>query len=381
MNILVIGHIIKIPLGGMVWHYLQYVIGLKRMGHEILFLEDCGDFPACYNPDNFTVSENPAYGLRFIQQIFDAYDLKGQWAYYDGHSGNWYGNSRQKVLSFCAKADLVLNVSGGTPLREWWIKIPSRVFVDTDPGFTQVKHLTDPSAYEIALQHTCYFSFAENINKAICTIPSDGFLWQPTRQPCVLDAWVIGPPLPSAKWTTIMQWDSYKVREYKGKMFGMKSLSFQEYESLPQLIQGEKFEIALGSATAPVDRLKGNGWGIINPLTPTKTPWSYQKYIQGSKGEWSIAKHGYVVSNSGWFSERSLCYMASAKPVLLQDTGFSEVIETGKGLLTFKSLDEVVTSLESLNMDYRSHCKWARCLVEENFEACKVLTALLREVL
>jgi hypothetical protein len=175
MRILVLGYVIKSPLGGLVWSHLQYMIGLKRLGHEVLFLEDSDDFPACYNPDTFLVDTDPAYGLRFIAEVFDAYDLKDQWAYYDAHSGNWYGQSRQAVFPSVQGADVVLNLGAVTPLREWWLGIPVRVLVDTDPAFTQVRHLTEPATHHVARQHTHFFSFAENINTPGCTIPPDGF--------------------------------------------------------------------------------------------------------------------------------------------------------------------------------------------------------------
>ena len=380
MRILVLGYVIKSPLGGLVWSHLQYMIGLKRLGHQVLFLEDSDDFPACYNPDTFLVDTDPSYGLRFIAQVFDAYDLKDQWAYYDAHSGHWYGQGRQAVLAFCAGADLVLNLGAVTPLRDWWLGIPVRVLVDTDPAFTQVRHLTEPATHHVARQHTHFFSFAENINTPGCTVPPDGFPWQPTRQPFVAEAWKPSPPQPAGDWTTVMQWNSYQVRTYNGQVFGMKSESFKDFEDLPRRLPGERFELVVDGSAELIAHLEGLGWRTRSSVKVTRTPWTYQQYIGQSKGEWSVAKHGYVASNSGWFSERSLSYLATGRPVLVQDTGFTRLFETGKGLFAFTTPEEALEGMREIDRDYLFHCRTARAFVEMHFEATRVLRELLNRI-
>ncbi len=377
MRIVVLGYIVRGPLGGLAWHHLQYVIGLKRLGHEVLFMEDSDDFPGCYNPETFVLDKDPQFGLSFIHTLFSAFDLTGNWAYYDAHKNEWHGWKKEKVYDFCKTADVVFNLSGINPLREWWSQIHSRVFIDTDPAFTQIRHLSNEKDRCLAKQHTAFFTFGENFGKDDCTIPDDGFDWKPTRQPVVMDAWKVVPSPNKTKWTTVMQWDSYKVQQYNGTTFGMKSLSFQKFENLPHHLPNENFELALGSVTAPGDELKKKGWEIISSLAPTKTPWTYQQYIQQSKGEWSVAKHGYVASNSGWFSERSCSYLASGRPVILQDTGFSKFLETGKGLFSFSTIEETIAAIQRVNENYTQHCKGARAVAEEYFSAANVLRSLL----
>ena len=380
LKIVVLGYIVRGPYGGLVWHHLQYVLGLKKSGHEVLFLEDSDEYAGCSNPFSAELTTDPSYGLQFIENVFDHFDIKNNWAYYDWHTNRWHGLSSGKVLSFCNSADIVLNISAINPLREWWSKIPARVLIDTDPVFTQIRHLTNTSDTKTASHHTAFFSFGENFGKPGCTIPDDGFPWKATRQPVFLEAWKIAKPDPNTKWTTVMQWDSYKEKMFANDVFGMKSLSFKEFENLPQIIPTENFELAIGSASAPVEKLKNGGWEVISSLIPTKTAWSYQNYIQHSKGEWSVAKHGYVVSNSGWFSERSVSYLASGKPVVVQDTGFSDFIATGKGLLSFSSVEEIMNSIEEINGNYLQHCKWAREIAEEYFNERKVLQSLLGNI-
>lgn len=377
MKILILGYIVRGPLGGMAWHHLQYVIGLKNMGHQVLFLEDSDCFASCYNPIMYEVTTDPSYGLQFCKHLFTKYNLQYNWSYYDEHTNSWFGLSKRAVETFCNKADVVLNLSGINPIREWWSNIPARFYIDTDPAFTQIKHLTNNGTLEAAKGHTHFSTFGENFGKAICSVPYDGFDWKPTRQPVVLSKWNISQPKTNCRWTTVMQWDSYKSLVYKGSVYGMKSAEFDAYIDLPSKVQ-DNFELALGSQSAPKQKLEAAGWKITDPLAVTLTTETYQQFISNSKGEWSVAKQGYVVTNSGWFSERSAVYMASGRPVIIQDTGFSDFLPVDSGLLTFTNMAEAISCIEEVNRNYGKHCNKAREIVEEYFDSNKVLSQLLK---
>jgi hypothetical protein len=379
LRIIVLGYIVRGPLGGLAWHHLQYVLGLKKLGHDVIFLEDSDDYATCYNPLTNEINTDPSYGLRFIDKAFKKLNLNNIWAYYDVHTDEWFGKTKAEMFEFFASTDVLLNVSGVNPLRDWLLQIPKRAFVDTDPAFTQIRHLTDENALKLAAKHNRFFTFGENFGAVDCSIPDDGFDWKPTRQPIVLDAWKVIKGNKNNRWTTVMQWDSYRTREYNGQTFGMKSASFDKYADLPQTTL-EKFELALGSETAPEDFLQSKGWKITNPLIPTRTPWTYQKFIQNSKAEWTIAKHGYVSSKSGWFSERSACYLASGRPVLTQETGFSKFIESGSGLLPFSSKQEALAGIEMVNRKYEKHCQIAREVAVNSFSHETVLSKLLSDI-
>jgi hypothetical protein len=345
LRIIVLGYIVRGPLGGLAWHHLQYVMGLARLGHDVYFVEDSDEYPSCYDPIRNTMDTDPAYGLRFAKRTFDRVGLNDRWAYYDAHTSRWLGPCTDRILEVCATADFLLHMSGKNPLRPWLMKIPMRALVDTDPVFTQIRHLTDPAARTVALQHTSFLSFGENIGLDGCTIPRDGLPWQTTRQPVVLDAWPVTPGRSQGKFTTVMQWDSYPACEYDGLRYGMKSDSFGPYMELPERA-GHVFELAVGSSTAPKELLRRKGWVVRNPLEPTQDPWTYQRYIQHSKAEFGVAKHGYVVSHSGWFSERSAAYLASGRPVLIQETGFSDWLQTDSGVIPFNSPEEAVDGIQ-----------------------------------
>ena len=376
LRIVVLGYIVRGPLGGLAWHHMQYVLGLARLGHDVYFIEDSDDYPACYDPARDTVSTDPTYGLKFIDDAFRRLNLDGRWAYHDAHAARWHGLATARALDICASADLLLNLSGVNPLRDWLTGIPARAFIDTDPAFTQIRHLTDDAAHALAAQHTVFFTFAENIGRRGSLVPADGFSWQPTRQPVVLDVWPVSAGRSAGKWTTVMQWDSYRAREYEGKHYGMKSDSFVEYAELPARVGGI-FELALGSPTAPRELLESKGWRLRDPLEVTRDPWTYQQYIRDSKAEWSVAKHGYVASRSGWFSERSAAYLASGRPVLTEETGFSEWLRADGGLLAFGTLEEALDGIEEINRRYEFHCRAAREVAAEFFDARRVLSHLL----
>ncbi len=295
LRIVALGYMVRGPLGGLLWHHLQYVLGLAKLGHDVYFLEDSDDYPACYNPQDDSLGTDPSFGLDFVNRTFERFGLEDRWSYFDAHTDRWFGLSAYRVREICASTDVLLNLSAVNPLRPWFEEVPRRVFVDTDPAFTQIRHLQDPAARALAAGHTSFFSFAENIALTDCLVPDDGFPWQPTRQPIVLDAWPITPGDRKAPWTTLMQWDSYTVREHDGKRFGMKSESFKHYFDLPRR-SGQLFELAVGSPSAPRDALTSQGWEVSNPLEVIRDPWDYQKFIQESKGEWTVAKHGYVVA-------------------------------------------------------------------------------------
>ncbi|MFC1680732.1 glycosyltransferase [Pseudomonadota bacterium] len=351
-----------------------------KLKHDVYFLEDSNDYPSCYDPSRFETGTDPTYGLRFASLVLGRIGLGDRWAYYDAHTNRWLGPLGDKAITLCGSADLLINLAGVNPIRPWLRDIPRKVFVDQDPAFTQIRNILDEKRRRLSNQHTSHYTFGENAGKDGCGIPDDGIDWKPTRQPVVLDMVQAAPGNTSGKFTTVMLWNSYPSLEYQGKKFGMKSDSFSPYFDIPIRV-AEEFEIAVGGGRPPIDKLRTNGWSIVDPHEPTKNPWSYEKYIRNSKGEFSVAKHGYVISNSGWFSERSACYLANGRPVVLQNTGFSDWMETGSGVLPFDNPDEAVSALEEISGDYASHCKAARQVAEQYFDSQKILRGLIEGAL
>jgi hypothetical protein len=377
VRIVVLGYLVRGPLGGLVWHHLQYAVGLARLGHDVTFVEDSDDHPwSCYDPERHVTDTDPTYGLRFAAPLFERVGLGDGWAYHDAHRSNWLGPAAVGAVEPCERAELVLNLGGVNPVRPWLAGAPARVLVDTDPVFTQIRHLTDGAARARAEQHTAFLSFGENVEN----LPDDGLPWRPTRQPVVLDLWDVTPGPPAGSFTTVMQWESYPPVEHEGRPYGMKSESFAPYVDLPRRT-GSRLELALGTPDAPRALLAERGWSLANPLEVARDAWDYQSYIRRSKGEFAVAKHGYVAARCGWFSERSACYLATGRPVVAQDTGFSDRLATGSGLFAFSTPEEAAAALAEVVGDYQVHCRAARSLAEQEFDSATVLAALIEEVL
>ncbi|HEX2723848.1 MAG TPA: hypothetical protein VHM24_13110 [Gemmatimonadaceae bacterium] len=373
------GYVVRGPIGGMAWHHMQYFLGLARLGHDVLFLEESGEYANCYDPERHVLDWDPTYGLRFAADAFSRFGLSDQWAYYDVPTAQWLGPAGPTAEAFTRSADVVLNLSGVNPLRDWSEKAPIRILVDTDPVFTQVRHLTIDSLRNQAVRHNAFFTFAENVERGTAQLPDDGFDWLPTRQPVVLDAWPVNRAPSGGSYTTVMQWQSYTPVEYSGRWYGTKSTSFKRFIDLPSRVP-VALEMALGSEDAPREMLTEKGWSIRDPLDVARSPWDYQKYIQGSRAGFSVAKHGYVVSNSGWFSERSACYLASGRPVITQETGFSEYFPSDAGVFAYTNTAQLLAAIDELERNYEYHAERTRQSAEF-FDSRSVLPRLLADAI
>ena len=376
LRIVVLGYIVRGPVGGMAWCDLHYLLGLRDLGHDVYYAEDSGDSVwCCYDPSRGTTDADPTYGLAFAARELGRIGFGDRWAYYDAHTGCWRGPCASTILDVCATADLVLNAGGVNLLRSWFMQIPSRVLIDKDPAFTQVRHINDSTAKSLALRHTAFFTLGENVGQDHCLVPDDGLPWQPTRHPIAVDAWPATPGDAGGAFTTVMLWDSYRAGEHHGMRYGLKSDSFGPFLDLPNRVSAV-LELVAGGASAPRTLLADHGWKVRSPETAADPP-AYQRYIQQSKAEFTVAKHGYVVSASGWFSERSASYLASGRPVVTQDTGFPHWLNADAGVVPFRSPDEAVEGIADVTARYEHHCRRAREIGVEYFDARKVLRDLI----
>jgi len=376
VRVLVLGYIVRSCLGGIAWHYVHYVEGLRRLGHDVWFFEDSGDVEwSCYHPATGELDRDPGDGLAFAQRVFSRLGLDERWGYHDAHTGRWHGPTGAAALELFGTADALVNISGSNALRPWSAGVPVRVMIDTDPALHQIRNLQDPVRHELSLGHTHFFSFGENVGTPASRIPDDGFVYKPTRQPLVLDLWPQSPGNPRGAFTSIMHWESYRGREHDGVRYGMKGESFEPYVSLPGQTSA-RLELALGGP-APRDELRAHGWAIRNPLDVSTDPWAYKRYIDGSRGEFGIAKEAYVVSRSGWFSERTAGYLAAGRPVVVQDTGFGTWLRPRPAVRSFSSPAEAAAALEEVEQDYEAAAADARAAAEEHFDHRDVLGRLL----
>jgi hypothetical protein len=375
LRILVSGFLIRYPVGGFSWHHLQYLAGLQRLGHQVTYVEHYGWPDSCYEPACDVMTADPTYGIEYLRDLLGRCGLEIPWCYLDG-GGRYRGMERAALTRECRECDLYLNLSNINWIPELE-ECRCRVLVDTDPVFTQIgaHGLGGPFSRYHAL-----FTYGENVHKPGCEMPTGGVNWMPTRQPVVLDLWPDRPADADAPFTSVMNWSAYGEHEHAGRRYGQKDREFMAYFSIPQRVS-PSMNLAV-NAPGEIRRLLAEaGWCLADPRAATKTPWSYQDYIARSRAEFSVAKHGYVSTHSGWFSDRSCGYLAMGRPVILQDTGFSDFLPCGEGLLAFRNPDEATAAILQVHRDYERHARAARAIVAEYFNADRVLTDLLARTL
>ena len=378
MRIVVTGLIGQYAFGGVTWDYIQYALGFRSLGHDVWYLEDTGTW--AYDPVKMEPSADCSRNTAYLARVMEDFDMGDRWIYRNAADGTWHGAAG--AAQILASADVLANVSGACWLTPETFRIPRKLFLDGDPMFTQIGLAADPNsnyAKHVAA-HESQFSFGLHIGKPGCKVPESGFTWRPTVQPIALDYWKpTQPPTSEGNWTTVMNWASYAPKDFQGEKFGQKDLEFERFLDLPSLTR-ERFELAMGQGVGnkrPTAMLESKGWHIIEPDTHLPDYLTYRQFISQSKGEWSIAKHGYVHSRSGWFSCRSACYLAAGKPVVVQDTGWSEHLPSGEGVFAFNTPAEAAAALDEASKNYEHHSQAAREFAEKHFEAGKVCAELL----
>ncbi|QDL11546.1 glycosyltransferase family 1 protein [Brasilonema octagenarum UFV-E1] len=389
LRIIVTGLVGLYPVGGVAWDYLQYVIGLAQLGHDVYYHEDTWSWP--YHPLNKTYTSEGNYSAQYIRDFFNHYapELLERWHYLHLHSTS-FGMNQAEFDEVARTADVFLNVSGACIIPDNLSSRCVKIFLDTDPGYNQLM-LSERFDWSENVERWCtqvaahdqHFTYAENIYSTKCIIPKVDFEWKTTRMPVVMDLWEqvarVEPPQMEA-WTTVMTWNAFKGKlVYKGVEYKSKGSEFEKVLSLPQHTS-VPLKVAVGGVNAPLARLANAGWNVVDGPTVTLTPESYQKFIANSRGELSSAKHVYVAMSSGWFSCRSACYLAGARPVVVQDTGFTEVFPVGEGLLTFKTQEEAVAAIHNVEANYTLHAKTARDIAYEYFDSEKVLRNFIEKV-
>ena len=384
MKVVVAGLIATYPLGGVAWDYLAYVTGFLRLGYDVLYLEDTGQW--LYDPRAHTFTDDVSFNAAYLEGALGE-TMRRRWAL-RAPDGSYHGTSLREVERFCNAADLFLNVSGACWLRDAYRGARHIAYLDSDPCYSQAKLLavergtaTEDQAYSVGLirAHHHFFTFAENINDDDCAIPSCGLRWLPTRQPIVLDDWPFTFSATARDYTTVMSWKTdVTLPDLAGTVYGGKDVEFMKFIGLPERVQ-VPLQVALSGA-APRELLHRHGWEVVDAYARSCTQDAYRDYLRSSRAEWSIAKNAYVASRSGWFSTRSAAYLALGKPVVVQDTGFSRRYPTGEGLLSFTTMDEAAAAIARIERDYRRHCDAARTLAEREFAAPTVLARLLHDM-
>jgi hypothetical protein len=367
MKILFAGIIARYPFGGVTWCSLMYLLGLRALGHEVFYIEDTGE--CVYDPVQNTRATDPSYGTSYIHAALEPFGMGDRWTFVN-YDGSYHGQSAERVREFCADADLFLNLSGGSWFwRDEYARIPKSAFIDSDPAFTQLAIAKAEPWYVAFFQRFSHlFTFGSNIGTPASQIPVGDFRWHHTWQPVTLGDWrTVITPL--NRFSTVMTWQIESFTDVGGN----KDLEFIKYIDLPKRTP-QPFELAVNG---PQALLRDHGWSTVPAMSVSRTLWDYREFIQRSRAEFGVAKHTYVSTRSGWFSDRTECYLACGRPALVQDTGWAGHLPSGEGLLAFSNIEDVLAGIDRINTAYDWHARRASEIAHEYFDAARVLPKLL----
>jgi hypothetical protein len=376
-TVLVAGALAQRPgYGGHAWVFLQYLLGFRRLGWDVLFLDRL-EPDMCVDEAGRPVAIDQSWNLAYLREQLEAYGLGGAYSVICDGGRRHVGLSRAQVVERADKAALILNVMGYLDDPEILGRPARRVFVDIDPGFGQMWHALGLA--DIFAGHDDFVTIGENIGAPGCVIPTCGRTWITTAQPVVLSEWPIGDGTDGG-FTTVASWRGPNGPiEYDGVSYGLRVHEFRKFLPVPAHT-GQTFRIALDidrGETEDLNRLSSHGWSVVDPRVAAGSARRYQTFVGRSMAEFGVAKQIYVQSRSGWLSDRTLCYLASGRPAVVQDTGLADRYPTGEGLLTFATLEEATAAIDGVAREPRRHARAARAIAEEHFDSDKVLGRLL----
>jgi hypothetical protein len=369
----------KLYNGGAAWTRLSWALGLKALGFEVAFVEQirldhCVD--ALGRPSTFEASSN----LDYFEKVTEQFGL-GDLATLSCADGAAHGLTTSELDDLVRSAAALVNISGHL-IHPGMQAIPRRAYIDLDPGYTQFWHAMGNPGPRLE-GHNFYYTVGENIGRACCSIPTGGISWRPIQQPVVLEHWPVCAPGDPVRFSTIASWRGpYGPVRYAGTTYGLKAHEFRKFVELPRRV-GQRFDLALDIHPADVRdlvALRENGWNVINPQVVASGPKAFREYVQASTAEFSVAQGIYVETESGWFSDRTVRYLAAGKPVLVQDTGFSRNYPVGEGLVSFRTMDEAIAGAERIARDYAEHGRAARAIAENYFDSDRVLYRMVDEM-
>jgi hypothetical protein len=379
-HLVVLGTAGSDPYAGMAWMHMQFAAGLARLGHDVHYVEATSTWP--YDPERETRVDDGRYAAGHLERLCRAFGLEQRWALRRSFADDaWVGPLGPRAERLLREADAVFNISGATSLHEQGLEAGRLVLVGTDPV---VYELAVAQGHERWLldEHDDVVTYGENIGRSGCRVPPLPRLRGHTRQPVLLDLWQAGPG--NGRYTTVGNYrqDGRDV-EYEGYTYRWSK--HHEYARLIDLPSSSPVPLELATnlgALAPADlrRLCDHGWRVVDASTFSLDPWAYRGYVCGSRAEFTVAKDLNVRLRSGWFSERSACYLAAGRPVVAQDTGFGDVLPVGEGLFAYSTAEEALWAIEQIEADYARHSAAARAIAEGWFRAETVLARLLGDL-
>jgi hypothetical protein len=382
-KIVILGMMTKIPVAGHVWLIAHYMVGLRRLGFDPYYVEAHARTPSMLMTSD--QDDSSALAADFIDRFLRRFDLGDRWCFHALHDdGRCYGLSNTQLKELYRSAELIINLHGGTVALPEHYETGRLIYLETDPVELEIElYNQDANTLAFCQPHSAFFTWGLNYNHPDCRVPlPPQFSFRHTRPPVLCDLWDDGSPGGEAL-TTVGNWQQvWRDVVFQGETYHWsKHFEYMKFIDLPRRRPRQVFELALSSYTEDDKRmLQDQGWRVTHAMDISTDLDAYRSYLRKSRGEFTVAKDQNVRLRSGWFSERDACYLASGKPVIAQDTGFSNILPTGEGLFAFTAMDEALAAIESINGDYRRHCMAARAIAEEYFAAEKVADCLLRDI-
>ncbi len=378
-KIIVFGILFWYPLAGVTYQFLHYLIGLRKLGYDPYYIEDSGRW--IYDPRINEFSPDASGNIEAVLPMLKAHGFDERWAFRGNYpDGKCFGMTEQQILQLYREADAFLNVTGAQEIRDEHLGVKRRIYVESDPFAAQVKVAKgDEGMIKMLAAHDTHFSFGENLGASDCAVPIEKFPWLPTRQPVAVELWNGGAKTGGTTYTSITTWHNKgKNLEWRGDTwYWTKDREFEKFLELPRR-RKVQFELATGVGEDVQKLLRNHGWQQVDSVAISQDAERYRNYIQESRGEFTVARDQYVRPKTGWFSDRSACYLAAGRPVITQETGFSKFIPSGKGLFGFKTMDDVLAAVDAIEADYEGNCRAAAEIAADYFAAEKVVGSLMQ---
>lgn len=372
-------YMVRYPLGGMLSMTLQLVVGLDRLGHDVVVVEKSGWENACFDPSRGEMTNDAAHGTAVVAALLAGYGLGEKWCFVD-QQGECHGLSARELAAALARCDAFVDAGTHGVWLDDLTEGTRTVLLNGEPGWTQMRWALDEADGRPPPDYDVYCTVGRNVGSPRSAIPTLGREWRHFYYPVLIDEF---EPLPSdadAPFTTVMNWRAHETLVFEGRAYGQKDVEFEHFMELPRLAGAARFDLAVAGTGIPRERLEAAGWRLRDAHEATRSFGAYRDFVRCSRGEFSVAKNVFVETNSGWFGDRSAVYLASGRPVVLQDTGFSEHLPCGEGLFAVSDSAEAAAAVDEIERDYARHSRAARAIAIEFLSTDRVLPAFVREI-
>ena len=380
MRIVVSSSMVRLPLAGIHSFVLQYLIGFEMLGYGVFYIEKANYDNACCDPHSGQMSDDCTSGVTILNDLLKTHGLENRWGFIDCN-GKTYGKSLREIHEVLRTADIFLDMgnNGSGAWMEEAEGIPVRVLYEGEPGYAQIVMERRRISGENIDEYDFYYSVGSQIGTTNSTAPTAGQKWRHLGAVVATDLISPTPAPPDGAFTSVMTWKSHKELEFEGETYGQKDLEFEKFIALPRLVN-VPMEVRVTGSHVPMVRLRHHGWRIPEMKSVTQSMVDYHAYIRQSAGEFSVAKNVFVKTRCGWIGDRSGTYLASGRPVVLQDTGFSNHLPCGEGLFAVNNVDEAVEAIARIKADPVLHSKAARRIAVEHLDAKLCLSRFLEEL-